>query len=339
MSVKIREKQKANGDISLYLDIYHKGQRQYEFLDLYLTKDRAKNKEVKRLAEDIAAKRQLELSANNYQIQPQFKTNLNFVDYFEQLVEGRHRSWKTVLLQLKAFTGGGISFKSVDENWLMNFQQYLLDKVSPNTAQTYFNKIKAALNIAKRSKIILVNPADNIPNIKGEVTERGYLTLEEIKILDKTPSDRIEVKRAFLFACFTGLRLSDIKRLKWTNIQDQEIVMRIQKTSEPEHLPMTKSALKYLGERGSDDEFIFKMVKSEDAIWTALQRWKVKAGIKKHISFHISRHSFATVGLTSGIDLYTMSKLLGHKDIKTTQIYAKIIDQKKKDAVDLIPEI
>jgi len=339
MSVKIREKKKANGDISLYLDIYHKGRRHCEYLELYLTKDRTKNKEAWRLAEDIRSKRQLELSASNYEIQPQFKNKANYIEYFEMLSIGNHRAWNSTLIHLKNYAGNYLPISQIDEQWLMSFQKYLLDTVSPNTAVTYFNKIKASLNRAKRDKLILTNPADNIDNIKGEAVDRVFLTLEEIKKLNNTPSDREEVKRAFLFACFTGLRLSDIKRLQWKHIKDGTLSIRIKKTGQPEYFPLSKPAQKVLGPPGVDESLVFKLMKGEDCIWNALQRWKIKAGIEKHISFHVSRHTFATLGLTSGIDLYTMSKLLGHSDIKNTQIYAQIIDQKKKEAVDLMPDI
>lgn len=338
MSVKIRERQKATGEISLYLDIYHHGKRQYEFLNLYLGKDREKNKEVRRLAEDIRSKRQLELSASNYQITPHFKTKVNFIEYFATLSKGNHRAWNSTLLHLRDFAGDNVPFSLIDERWLVSFQKYLLNLVSKNSAQTYFNKIKAALNRAKRDKLIQVNPADNIDNIKGEEVERTYLTYDEVKKLSDTPSDREEVKRAFLFACCTGLRLSDIKRLQWKHLQEDQITIRIKKTGQPEYLPMSKAAKKFVSQRGPDTAPVFRLI-AEDAIWTALQRWKKAAGIEKHISFHVSRHTFATLALTSGVDLYTVSKLLGHSSIKNTQIYAKIVDQKKKDAVNMLPEL
>ena len=337
MSVKLREKEKASGEISLYLDIYDKGKRRREHLGLYLTKDREKNKQVRRLAEDIRSKRQLELSANNYQITPQFKSQVNFITYFSEVSNESHRAWKSTLIHLKEFAGKDLPFGRIDERWLVSFQKYLLNVVSKNTAQTYFNKIKAALNRAKREKLILTNPADNIENIKGEEVEKVYLTFEEIQQLNDTPSDQDGIKRGFLFGCFTGLRLSDVRRLQWKHIRGEQMTLRIKKTGQPEYLPLAKAALSFLGERRADNEKVFEMGKSEGGIWNSLQRWGAAAGIEKHISFHVSRHTFATLALTSKVDLYTVSKLLGHSSIKNTQIYAKIIDQKKTDAVNLMP--
>ncbi len=337
MAVKLRIKEKAAGEKSLYLDIYHQGKRSYEFLSLYLTGDRQKDKEVLRLAEEILAKRQLEYSANDYQITPQFKKKADFINYFKGLSESKNRTWHTVLLHLIDFAGDTLSFRQVDEQWLRSFQKYLLNKTSANSSQTYYNKIKAALRQAKRDKIIQNNPAESVDNIKGEDVERVFLTLEEVRLLANTPSDREEVKRAFLFACFTGLRLSDIVKLRWKNIEGDKLKIIVKKTRKHEYMPLSVTAQTFLVNRGKDDEQVFKMVKSEDAIWTALQRWTKAAGIKKHVSFHVSRHTFATLALTSNIDLYTVSKLLGHTSIKNTQIYARIIDSKKTEEIGKLP--
>lgn len=340
MSVKIREKQKANGDIALYLDIYYKGKRQYEFLDLFISKNREKNKQVRRLAEDICSKRQLELSGNNYQITPHFKSKVNFIEYFETVAaNGKHRNWTSTLHHLKDYAGNSVPFQSIDEKWLMGFQKHLLNVVDTNTAITYFNKIKAALNLAKKEKLIRENPAEFIENIREKPTEKIYLNLNEIKILNETPLSNESIKRAFLFSCFTGLRLSDVRRLEWKHVQGEQLTLRMKKTGQPEYLPLSQAALKFLGDRGQDTQKVFKMMNSDGAVWTTLQRWKEKAGIQKHISFHVSRHTFATLALTHGVDLYTVSKLLGHSSIKNTQIYAKIVDQKKKDAVNMLPEL
>src|SRR5579871_116591 len=141
--VKLRAKAKANGEESLYLDIYYKGRRSYEFLNLYLTKDRERNKEIRRLAEDVRAKRQLELSASNFQLTPHFKTKVNYIEYFESLAKQNNRSWRSTLIHLKGFAGEAVPFGQIDEKWLVEFQKYLTNTVSRNSAQTYFAKVKA----------------------------------------------------------------------------------------------------------------------------------------------------------------------------------------------------
>ena len=152
------------------------------------------------------------------------------------------------------------------------------------------------------------------------------------------------MKQAFLFSCLCGLRVSDIRKLKWSDLQKSgeriRIEIKMQKTKEPLYLPISDEALKWLPQRGEakDDDFIFPLT-HEGTINNILQKWAKAAGVTKHISFHVARHTHATMMLTLGADLYTVSKVLGHKNIATTQIYAKIVDKKKEEAISLIPNL
>ena len=156
------------------------------------------------------------------------------------------------------------------------------------------------------------------------------------------PNKRLEdIKNAYLFSCFCGLRISDIMLLKWKNIiKDRgaytlEIVMK--KTKDPIYLPLSDQALKWLpsqsGKTAEDKVFYIPLF---NYVNPALAEWAKKAGLNKHMTFHTARHTFATMMLTLGADLYTVSKLLGHSDVKITQVYAKIVNQKKNDAVNLV---
>ena len=173
-----------------------------------------------------------------------------------------------------------------------------------------------------------------------ERVERSYLELKDIQKLIATPSDRPEIARAFLFSCFTGLRQSDVKNLLWKNINDNTIQIEQQKTKSKLVIPLSQTALNIL-DTGNVLHFpeskIFKLNNDRTKINRALVRWFKKAEINKKAFYHLSRHTFATLNLTSGNEIYTVSKLLGHKSLKTTEIYAKIIDEKKKQAVDNLP--
>ena len=347
MSIKLREKKLADGRTSLYLDVYHNGQRQYEFLNIYLTKNRKANKEARQLAENILTKRQLDIQHSEHGFIPAFKKKVNLVEYFERVSESKNpntraASWDSTAKLLREFTGGRINFASVTDQWLEKFRDFLLTKVSRNTAHTYFSKIKATLNQAVKDKIILVNPANNVSNIKRRDVERVYLTLDELQKLSSTPCRNNEVKRAFLFSCFTGLRLSDVRILKWNNIQDGQLQFRQKKTGGYEYFSLPEMALQILNDRANilpmKNTSVFNLpVKS--ALNKILKVWSKDAGIEKNISFHTSRHTFATLALTQGVELYTVSKLLGHREIQTTQIYAKIVDEKKKQAMEAMPVI
>lgn len=341
MKVTLRSKVLTNGRKSLYLDFTVLGKRHKEYLNLYLEKGqdaKTRNKETIRLADNVRAKRQLELEHDQHGFVPKFKREANFIEYFERTATKKHRSWQSVLLQLKEYSNGYIPFSKIDERWIEGFQDFLLERVSNNTAITYCNKLKACLNLACRDRIIADNPYKRVLSVKKIDSERVYLTIEELNKLAATPCNDAEVKRAFLFCCYTGLRFSDVSQLLWSNINQDSIHFSQQKTSGREYLPLSRTALKLLGSPKSGDSKVF-LLSSDWKTWGHLQTWSKKAEIDKHISFHVSRHTFAVLSLSNNVDIYTLSKLLGHTGVRNTEIYAKIIDQKKIEAVESIPSI
>ena len=114
----------------------------------------------------------------------------------------------------------------------------------------------------------------------------------------------------------------------------------MQKTKAPIYVPLSEQAMKWMPERGDkaaeDKVFVIPRV---EYVNPGLAKWAEQAGLKKHVTFHTARHTFATMMLTLGADLYTVSKLLGHSDVKVTQVYAKIVNQKKNDAVNLVNSV
>jgi integrase len=347
MSVKLRKKKTKRGE-SLYLDIYHNGQREYEFLKIHLTKDRESNKEKMKIAESIRAKKELEILSGAHGLTPKFKRKANFVEYFEKItLEKKSPSnYANTLNYLKKFTGGTIKFLHINEKWLDDFKAYLLKKVSNTSANTYYTALKTVLKKAVKEKIIHENPAQYTDSIKTNEVERVYLTHEELNKLSCTECLNSEVKRAFLFACYTGLRFSDLKKLTWGKIQPEngrhKLQYRQKKTGGFEYFPLSETANKLLKDDSNiinlPNKQVFKLPVLRYYNYV-LKQWAKNAGIGKYLSSHVARHTFATLALTNGVDLYTVSKLLGHRDIAATQIYAKIIDKKKEEAVDMLPPL
>ena len=204
------------------------------------------------------------------------------------------------------------------------------------------------LNWAVRNDYLSENPFTHIAaadRIHRPESKREFLQIDEIKKLIATECPtRPAVKNAFLFSCYCALRISDIVNLTWGDIHkdgDQWRVFTVmEKTKDPIYLPLSQQAMKWLPERGDakDEDKVFDLP-SESRICIILDKWAKAAGITKHVTYHVSRHSFATMMLTLDVDIYTTSKLLGHKNIATTQIYAKIIDQKKDEAVNRVNDI
>jgi len=346
MSVKLRKKKTKKGD-SLYLDIYHNGQREYEFLKIHLTKDKESNKEKMKIAEGIRAKKEIEILSGAYGFTPKFKKNQNFVEYLEKISQKKKSTnYPATLKHLKEFTGGTIKFLQINEKWLDEFKAYLLTKVTNNTANVYFTAIKTVFKNAVKEKILHENPAQFTNTIKTSDVERVYLIHEELSKLSSTKCPSDEVKKAFLFACYTGLRFSDLKNLTWEKIKREngrwQLQYRQQKTGGFEYFPLSETAKNLLHSDSNIINFPNKPVFELPCIMyynEVLKKWAKEAGINKNLSSHVARHSFATMALSSGADLYTVSKLLGHRNIATTQIYAKIIDKKKEEAVDMLPPL
>jgi len=271
--------------------------------------------------------------------------DIDFVQFFYQTREKQKKNnsrkpYISTYNYLKAFTNGKISFSEVDKNFCNDFKEYLLVKVAANTAHTYFSRLKAVLNIAVEKEIIDTNQSGFI-QIKKTDVEREFLTLDELRMLKDTPCPNQQTKRAFLFSCFTGLRFSDIEKLTFDNIQDGYLYFRQVKTIDVERVPLSKSALDILKEQHSDgytDGKVFNL-HILDATRKQINKWVKAAKIKKHVTWHVGRHTFATMALTYDIDIYTLRDLLGHKDLKNTQIYAKIINKKKDEAIDKLPRI
>lgn len=346
MSVKLRKRKRASGNYSLYLDIYSQGKRQNEFLNLYLTNDRVSNKEVLKLAESIRSKRQLEIQNEQHGFVSSLKKKANFIDYFVTLVNERpadRSSWYCTQKKLETFTSGYIQFSDVNEVWLKSFQSFLLNEVGQCTAYHYYSNVKYALNRAVKDKIIAVNPAVYIKNIKKPDIKKEFLTFEEIKKLANTECSSEIVKQAFLFSCFTGLRLSDVKKIRFSDIKNNTIDYVQKKTDRQEYLPLSTTAQNIINKRKlytelESDPLIFNL-QTKSIISGHIRKWVKKAELNKRITFHSARHTFATLSITQGVDLYTVSKLLGHKDISTTQVYAKIVDSKKNEAMDKLPKL
>lgn len=348
IKIRARAKYSTKGEKKLigytvFFDFYSKGNRQLEYLDKSLHLDGLKSslsedKEKLRLIEALRNKKQLDLIERKTGFHLKNVQKKDFFSYFMKFA--KDTVYTGCLKNLKEFAKTDILyFEQLDYKYCQDFADYLLTKVSQNSAGSYFSKLKFVFNQAVKEKIIPNNPASNI-TIKGTEAKREFLTLEEIKTLAGSKKPNLDTCNAFLFSCFTGLRFSDVKRLKYSDIQEGYIVFTQKKTGQNERMKLSSSALKII-EKQSEfirNEYIFNL-RHYSQVERHLATWTASAGINKHITFHCSRHSFATLSLTNDIDIYTVSKLLGHRDLKTTQIYAKLIDKKKDQAIDKLPEI
>jgi len=367
----IRLKQLANGSQSIYLDCYWKGKRWYEFLKLYINKGNDNITKAQNTNNIILArKRQAEIiedmNAGKYDsVDMHHHSNADFIDFINSILEKKlQHNYKgknifdstiaTLVLYIKNRRHGkSIQLNKIDKKLILdiidftrNEYTYRNKPVSEHTIAIKLTVISFVLNIAVKEKLIQSNPIlelERYDKPKVKTKERVYLTIDELKQLENTQCKQAEVKRAFLFACYTGLRISDINSLHYNNIikdnNSYDIRKHIIKVHKYITIPLSNKALQHID---------ITKIKTSDLVFSKLDpkhcskqilKWCYSAGINKQVSFHSARHTFATIALTLGADLYTISKLLGHSNINTTQIYAKIIDSKKVEAINLFDRL
>lgn len=286
------------------------------------------------------------------------RSQCNFIEYFKKTSEKRHKkssqsiivNWNRVYELLKIYAEcDTILFAEINIRLIEDFRQFLLTApcggnkkgtVSQNTAATYFSIFKAALKQAFIDGYLTTDLSAKVKGIQEEESRREHLTVEELNKLAETPCDKPIMKRAALFSALTGLRHCDIQKLRWGEIQQEGNSYRLnftqQKTKGVEYMPISEQAYLLCGERQEPERLVFEDLPDPSWISRPLERWIEAAGITRHITFHCFRHTYATLQLAGGTDIYTVSKMLGHTNVRTTQIYAKVVNKKKEKATKVI---
>ena len=375
IKVKLRQKKISNGRKSLYLDFYppilNSKSGKYtrrEFLNLYIfqrTKsaiDKLHNSETLLIADGIRQKKENVLNkpeiytdAEKQVLKAKELGEKCFVAYYKSIInkkEGSTRdSWSSAFKTLVEYTGGSIIFADINEVFLEGYKSYLLkdkinnkdvaSKLSKNSASTYFKKIRSALRNAYREGLIQVDYNLRVDPIKYTQTRREFLSYEELNTLYRTYCQNDILKRASIFSALTGLRFSDIQKMRWNEIEyinGRGYVLNYtqKKTKEVETLPISEQAFNLLGKSNGISEMVFEGLNYSSLLNNQLKVWISFAGITKKITFHCFRHTYATIQLQMGTDIYTISKMLGHSKIETTSIYAKLVDESKRKAANAI---
>ncbi|MFV5685107.1 site-specific integrase [Flavobacterium sp. GB2R13] len=373
MNITLKKKKLQNGKLSLYIE-YYKGStlniegkrihlRDFEYLKLYpyqepkTAAEKKENKEIDTLSEQILSIRKAEYFQGKFDIKNTAKSKRSFLDFFMEKTEEKidspknYSNWAATSLHLKRCISPNLLFEEVDENFVKRVRIYF-DKeaktksdtpLSLNSKYSYFNKFKAALRSAFDEGNISINYASKVKSFEQAESQREYLTFQELQQLAQTDCKYEVLKRAFIFSCLVGLRWSDINNLVWSEVRDEGDVSKVnfrqEKTDGVEYLYISIQARELLQTRQSPIDRVFTGLKYSAVYNNEIVRWCNRAGISKHITFHSARHTNAVLLLENGADIYTVSKRLGHREIRTTAIYAKIVDQKMKEASNLIPNI
>lgn len=371
MNITIRTRQLASGNQSLYLDCYDNGKRWYEALKLYLVPEtnstsRKLNADARRAAVAIKAQRMLGIEKVS---QPKENGDTAiFAEWLDNYLESKRRTesesyykrTRSFVNIVKAYLHHSrrlrLTFADITKNFCRGFNTFIDSKYmntksatpQPLAAGTKYllqQELRTLLNVAVRRGLIKENPLyalDRHEKAPKPITQRDFLTADEVRRMEQVETGSPATKQCYLFCCFTGLRHGDLAALTWQSVQrtDAGLALRIpsmQKTRKPVYIPLGSKALALLPDREGkspiDKVFAVPCISCCDR---ALKRMAQKAGITKGISFHTSRHTFATLALCAGCDIETVSKLLGHTSVRTTQIYADVVMQMKVSAVNAV---
>ena len=369
--VRIREKVLEDGTISLYLDMYHKGNRKKEGLKLYIIPEttpaaKLQNKNTRRLAEQVKAQRILDIQKDGLVDWEKLKkSRITLVSWLEDFVTCEaqlspsgvisKRNAKVRVEEYLASIGKpDLRLSEVDREFCRGFVAFLRtckshrgkETISETTARLLMSRVAAAMNKAVVEGLIPSNPfkaLESKEKPKITASRREFLTVEELKVLINTPCCCDIVKKAFLFSCFTGLRYSDMKSLLWSEVHTAAdgktlyIEHRQVKTKKTVTIPLSEEALRWMPrQKEGVDQVFHELTVSTKTVEDVLKDWMKDCRIDKHITYHCSRHTAATTLLTLGANLYVVSKLMGHSSIQMTEVYAKIVDQKKVETMNLV---
>ena len=363
-NVTLREKALSNGNISLYLDIYRDGVRVKEYLKLYIvdkpknTFERQQNKETLQLAEEIRTARETELNHSAFGLVSPVKKRINFLEFFQnyvdtytkkdlRIMQGSLQRFKDFIVESYPTMRNYIKPEQMDKDMIVKFVEYLQSRSIGEGARGYFQRFKKVVKYATEKDIFHKNPTNGVSCVVDDTAlTKDVLTLEEIQQLAKTPYQNGDIKKAFLFCLYAGLRYCDVVELKYSNVDYSGKRIKFEQAKTKGHsknsiviIPLSQTLFSLIGEKPTKDDYIFKLP-SHTGCLKALRTWVARAGIDKHITWHCARHSFAVNLLGEcQTDIKTVASLLGHSGLKHTEKYTRAVDSLKEKAVNSLPEI
>lgn len=355
MNVSTYLRPTKDGKSNIYLDYYVNGIRNRKKTGLFLYDkpktriEKEHNKENSFMVESMKAELILKIQRNEIGFESPKKREVDFIKYVKRIVDDRERretnydGWRSAYKHLLNFSPNGLLFNNLNSDYLEDFKHYLLKDLNlkGTSAQRYFNLIKHAVHDAFRDRLIKYDYAYNVESPKREEPIKQYLTDEELTLLSNAECKNPILKKAFLFSCLTGMAYADIMKIHWNNFsKDNEgnwqIVFHRKKTKGLQYHQISDEAIELLGNIQKNDEKVFKGLRYNSWMNVVLRDWVYSAGIKKIITFHCARHTYATVLLNRGVSLSVVQELMGHQDIKTTRGYAKVMDSNKRLASNMI---
>lgn len=347
MGVYIREK-----GTKLYLEIRNGTSHTWERLGLTLTGRRDEDDAAREIAEKARALREHQIASGSFGMLDPVLSRLSVEEFAEIVAKSKAKKSHVpkAVKYIKAYSKG-MKLAGADERFVEGFKKFLQaqDALGDTTRSHYFGALRAVFAEAHHRDAILRNPAQYIHGLPVPEPEKIWLTQEELTALLATVPRAgalgAEMRRAFQFSAYTGLRISDIRALTWGNIlrgKTPQLLKRQRKTRNVVGVPLHHEAWEAIRDDAihGKDEPVFPLLaqtKTESASY--FRAWEKTAKLDRRIGWHTARHTFAVRLLESGVDLYTVSKLMGHRSVHTTEVYAKATTPMKQKAIDALPNI
>lgn len=369
----------SDGRQSLYLEYYIgyqkyidedtgkekiKHNRRKEYLELYLVPT-AKTPEQKRINEEtitiankIRFEREQEFKEDRLGYRLKKDNQINVFEAMYAYIETLDLNTiygKRMKIEVNKFK------RYIGKHYPLYREMMYPNQLTPELCQEYINNITK--NCKGEGGFHIYHMFRRI--IKNGLVEKGYLTknpctlnikidrnaltkdilsMSEIQILLNAKPHKqqnMEVRRAFTFSLFTGIRLCDIKRLTYKNVDYTNKKLKFNQNKTKGHssaswvtIPLNEYLIEIIGEPKNINDKIFMLPNAMTTIQLGLKNWCKYAGVKKHITWHCARHSFATNILSRGANIKTVSSLLGHSSIKMTEKYTRVVDELKADAIN-----
>lgn len=341
--------------------------RKQENLNIYLVAkprtpvERHQNKENLEIAEKIRCDRQQELKENidGYRLKKKIKVNL--LEYFAEfadnanvadklVLKGALKNFKDFLQEEYPHFSNRIEAKNLNKEMIQRFVDFLVDNHKGQGAETYYRRFKRMVNYAVEHGVISQSPCKGITTPRlDDVLAKDILSQEEMQVLFAThyKGENPEIRRAFAMTCLTGIRRCDLVRLRYSDVDYSNKLLRFRQAKTEGHssnsgvtTPLNDALLELIGKKqdGAADDYIFHLP-SDTMCLKALRSWTKKAGINKHITWHCGRHSFATALLSNGSNIKVVSSLLGHSTLKFTEVYVRAVDKLKEAAINSLPKL
>jgi site-specific recombinase XerD len=364
-----------DGRVSLYLEYYlgyaktldtsgkaHiKHARKKESLNLYLDlpartpQQRQKNKDTIELAQKIRSEKEQEFRQNVYGYRLNKSKNINFLDYFQSFIDSHSKKnkaiFKTALTRFQWFLkekypifSQSIRMQQLNREMMTQFVDFLQSKSKGMGAGIIYRCFKRVINSAIEHNLMAANPCAGVRCVVNrDALQKDILSAEEIKcmMMASFPKQNENVRRAFIFSLFTGIRFCDIKKLLYNNVDFSNKILKFDQNKTAGHsaasfvtIPLNAGLLKIIGmPHGSSSGHIFDLP-TYAACTVILKKWTQSAGISKHITWHCARHSFAMNILTNGANVKTVASLLGHSGLQYVEKYTRAIDELKEKAIN-----